>query len=74
MTMAEDRQLSDVLRSLPVFAGSIPNLDLERIPEAPVDLVGIWLGDAIGAAVLEPHVMIASTTDGKDSRTRRCSS
>jgi pyridoxamine 5'-phosphate oxidase len=60
--VASEDQIRDKLRSLPVFAGELPEFDPERAPADPVELFAEWLMDAIEREVSEPHAFILSTT------------
>ncbi|MGW4472665.1 pyridoxine/pyridoxamine 5'-phosphate oxidase [Nonomuraea sp. NPDC004354] len=53
----------DLLRSLPVFPDQLPDFDAAAAPDEPVALFSRWLGEAIEARVLGPHVMTLSTAD-----------
>ncbi|GAB1814373.1 pyridoxine/pyridoxamine 5'-phosphate oxidase [Mycobacterium sp. MUNTM1] len=55
--------MREFLRSLPVFAGVIPDFDTSALPDEPVELFAQWLRDAVDEGVVEPHVMTLSTSD-----------
>ena len=62
----------DYLRSLPVFAGSIREFDIDTVPSAPAELFTRWLLEAVNDGVVEPHAMTLSTNDAAghpDART-----
>lgn len=66
------RPVRDYLRSLPVFAGVIRDLDIDALPDDPVQLFARWLHEAVEEGVPEPHAMTLSTIDPKgapDART-----
>ena len=56
--------LASRLRSIRVFDGKLPTVDVDRLPDHPTALFTEWLTAAIEAGVAEPHVMILSTVDG----------
>jgi pyridoxamine 5'-phosphate oxidase len=63
--------IRDLLRNLPVFDRPLPDFDTGTVPGEPVSLFVSWLGEAIDAKVIEPHVMTLSTVDAQgrpDSR------
>jgi pyridoxamine 5'-phosphate oxidase len=63
--------IRDLLRNLPVFDRPLPDFDTDQVPDEPVSLFVSWLGEAIDAKVVEPHVMTVSTVDAQgrpDSR------
>ena len=62
--------IRDQLRNLPVFDRPLPDFDTEQVPDDPASLFVRWLGEAIAAQVIEPHVMTLSTADAQGSRTR----
>jgi pyridoxamine 5'-phosphate oxidase len=53
----------DLLRTLPVFDRPLPDFDTGKVPDEPVSLFVSWLGEAVDAKVVEPHVMTLSTVD-----------
>lgn len=55
--------MRDLLRTLPVFGPPLPGFDLGTAPDNPASLFVSWLGEAIEAQVVEPHVMTLSTVD-----------
>jgi pyridoxamine 5'-phosphate oxidase len=55
--------MRDFLRSLPVFAGVIPDFDAAAVPDDPAELFASWLRDAVQEGVPEPHAMTLSTSD-----------
>jgi pyridoxamine 5'-phosphate oxidase len=55
--------IRDVLRTLPVFDRPLPGFDTDKVPDEPASLFVSWLGEAIDAKVVEPHVMTLSTVD-----------
>jgi pyridoxamine 5'-phosphate oxidase len=55
----------DLLRNLPVFDRPLPGFDTEQVPDDPASLFVRWLGEAIDAKVIEPHVMTLSTADAQ---------
>jgi pyridoxamine 5'-phosphate oxidase len=55
--------MRDFLRSLPVFAGLIPEFDADALPADPAELFGQWLRSAVDDGVAEPHAMTVSTSD-----------
>ncbi|HEX5291029.1 MAG TPA: hypothetical protein VFX25_19390 [Streptosporangiaceae bacterium] len=64
--------MRDFLRSLPVFAGVMPDFDAVDAPDDPAELFASWLRHAVEEGVPEPHAMTLSTTgpDGApDART-----
>jgi pyridoxamine 5'-phosphate oxidase len=64
--------MRDFLRSLPVFAGVMPDFDADDGPDDPAELFASWLRHAVEEGVPEPHAMTLSTTgpDGApDART-----
>jgi pyridoxamine 5'-phosphate oxidase len=63
--------IRELLRNLPVFDRPLPDFDTDTVPGEPVSLFVSWLGEAIDAKVVEPHVMTLSTVDERgrpDSR------
>lgn len=63
--------LRERLRSLPVFAGSLPEFDPVGLPADPFELFSTWLIDAIDAGVPEPHAMTIATADAAGSPSTR---
>lgn len=57
--------IRDLLRELPVFGRPLPGFDPKRVPGEPVSLFASWLGEAVDAKVVEPHVMTLSTVDAQ---------
>lgn len=57
--------LREHLRELDVFAGDLPDFDLDTLPEDPAELFVEWLLAAVRAGVREPHAMTLSTV-GED--------
>ena len=57
--------IRDLLRTLPVFDRPLPDFDTDKVPDEPVSLFVSWLGEAIDAKVVEPHVMTLSTVDAQ---------
>ena len=55
--------IRDLLRNLPVFDRPLPDFDTDQVPDEPLSLFASWLGEAIDAKVIEPHVMTLSTVD-----------
>ncbi|GAA4608238.1 pyridoxamine 5'-phosphate oxidase [Actinoplanes octamycinicus] len=55
--------LRQYLRSLPVFAGPLPDFDPGAAPDEPEPLFVAWLTAAVDAGVREPHAMTLSTVD-----------
>jgi pyridoxamine 5'-phosphate oxidase len=53
----------EMLRAIPVFAGELPEFDVEAAPERPEELFLSWLHEALDAGVREPHAMTLSTVD-----------
>ena len=53
----------DLLRTLPVFDRALPDFDPDTVPDEPASLFVSWLGEAVDAKVVEPHVMTLSTVD-----------
>ena len=53
----------DLLRALPVFDRPLPDFNTDKVPDEPVSLFVSWLGEAVDAKVVEPHVMTLSTVD-----------
>jgi pyridoxamine 5'-phosphate oxidase len=53
----------DLLRTLRVFDRPLPDFDTDKAPNEPVSLFVSWLGEAVDAKVVEPHVMTLSTVD-----------
>ena len=53
----------DLLRALPVFDRPLSGFDTSTVPDGPVSLFVSWLGQAVDAKVIEPHVMTLSTVD-----------
>jgi pyridoxamine 5'-phosphate oxidase len=60
---AEPGPVRELLRAIPVFAGSLPGFDPGAAPGDPVPLFVQWLATAIGGQVPEPHAMTLSTVD-----------
>ncbi|MEV6165100.1 pyridoxal 5'-phosphate synthase [Streptomyces sp. NPDC052052] len=58
-----------ILRSLAVFAGELPEFHPQAAPGTPQELFTAWLTEAIAAGVREPHAMTLSTAgvDGTPS-------
>ena len=54
-----------LLRTLPVFGRPLPGFDPDAVPDEPVSLFASWLGQAVDAKVVEPHVMTLSTVDAQ---------
>jgi hypothetical protein len=57
------RRVREFLRSLPVFAGAIPEFNTSALPGEPVELFQQWLREAVDEGVREPHAMTLSTSD-----------
>ena len=57
--------MRDLLRTLPVFDRPLPDFDTDKAPAEPVSLFVSWLGEAVDARVVEPHVMTLSTVDAQ---------
>jgi pyridoxamine 5'-phosphate oxidase len=57
--------IRDLLRTQPVFDRPLPDFDTGTVPDEPVSLFASWLGEAIDAKVVEPHVMTLSTVDAQ---------
>jgi pyridoxamine 5'-phosphate oxidase len=57
--------IRDLLRTQPVFDRPLPDFDTDTVPDEPVSLFARWLGEAIDAKVVEPHVMTLSTVDAQ---------
>jgi pyridoxamine 5'-phosphate oxidase len=55
--------IRDLLRTLRVFDRPLPDFDTGQAPDEPVSLFASWLGAAVDAKVIEPHVMTLSTVD-----------
>ncbi|MEJ7634785.1 pyridoxamine 5'-phosphate oxidase family protein [Aeromicrobium sp.] len=55
--------LRSQLRSLPVFAGPLPDFELDSALDDPEELFVEWLESAIAAGVPEPHAMSLATVD-----------
>jgi pyridoxamine 5'-phosphate oxidase len=55
--------IRDLLRTLRVFDRPLPGFDTDAVPDEPVGLFASWLGEAVDAKVIEPHVMTLSTVD-----------
>ena len=55
--------IRDLLRTLPVFGRPLPGFDPDQAPDDPASLFASWLGQAVDARVVEPHVMTLSTVD-----------
>jgi pyridoxamine 5'-phosphate oxidase len=55
--------IRDLLRTLRVFDRPLPGFDTDQVPDEPVSLFVGWLGEAVNAKVVEPHVMTLSTVD-----------
>jgi pyridoxamine 5'-phosphate oxidase len=55
--------IRDLLRTLRVFDRPLPGFDTSTVPDEPVSLFASWLGEAVEAKVVEPHVMTLSTVD-----------
>lgn len=54
--------MRDLLRSLPVFARPLPLFDPGAAPPTdPLDVLAVWLREAIEAGVSEPHAMTLAT-------------
>jgi pyridoxamine 5'-phosphate oxidase len=60
---SDEERLRSQLRTLPVFAGTMPRLDSDAAPEQPAELFLAWLAEAIEAGVREPHAMTLATVD-----------
>src|SRR5690625_7218899 len=54
-------ELSKRLRALPAFPDEMPDLDLENLPEDPIELFLTWLDDASPAGGRQPHAMTFQT-------------
>lgn len=67
--MSPSVSLRDRLRSIPVFAGELPQFDVDAAPTAPLPLLVEWLEFALAAGVPQPHAMALATasTDGVPS-------
>jgi pyridoxamine 5'-phosphate oxidase len=57
--------IRDLLRTLPVFDRPLPDFDPGKVPAEPMSLFASWLGEAVDAKVVEPHVMTLSTVDAQ---------
>jgi pyridoxamine 5'-phosphate oxidase len=57
--------IRDLLRTLRVFDRPLPDFDTDQVPGEPVSLFVSWLGQAVDAKVVEPHVMTLSTVDAQ---------
>ncbi|MFF8943565.1 pyridoxal 5'-phosphate synthase [Streptomyces sp. NPDC014864] len=57
--------MREVLRSLDVFSGELPDFRPEVAPDTPQELFTAWLTEAVAAGVREPHAMTLSTV-GQD--------
>ncbi|KOV24009.1 oxidase [Streptomyces sp. XY152] len=57
--------MRELLRSLDVFSGDLPEFHPEAAPDTPQELFTAWLTEAVAANVREPHAMTLSTV-GKD--------
>lgn len=55
--------LREVLRQLPVLAGTSSTFDPASAPEDPVELFTAWFTHAVSAGVAEPQSMTVSTVD-----------
>jgi pyridoxamine 5'-phosphate oxidase len=55
--------MRELLRSLPVFAGLLAELDVTSLPSQPSVLFERWLREAVDEGVPEPHAMTVSTCD-----------
>jgi pyridoxamine 5'-phosphate oxidase len=55
--------IRDLLRTLRVFDRPLPGFDADTVPGEPASLFASWLGEAVDAKVIEPHVMTLSTVD-----------
>ena len=55
--------IRDLLRTLPVFGRPLPGFNPDTVPDDPASLFVSWLGEAVDAQVVEPHVMTLSTVD-----------
>jgi len=55
--------IRDLLRTLRVFDRPLPHFDADTAPDEPASLFASWLGEAVDAKVVEPHVMTLSTVD-----------
>jgi pyridoxamine 5'-phosphate oxidase len=55
--------IRDRLRTLRVFDRPLPDFDAGTAPDEPASLFASWLGEAVDAKVVEPHVMTLSTVD-----------
>lgn len=64
-TEQQSPTVREVLRSLDVFAGELPQFRPEETPGTPQELFTKWLTEAIAAGVREPHAMTLSTA-GQD--------
>lgn len=54
-------ELAARLRALPAFPDEMPVLDLENLPENPLELFRAWLEDAIASGARQPHAMTFQT-------------
>ncbi|MDO5754506.1 pyridoxal 5'-phosphate synthase [Arthrobacter sp.] len=55
--------LRDELRAIPSIVGKAPGFDLASAPQTPQELFLVWLRQAVGAGVPEPHAATLSTVD-----------
>lgn len=53
--------LSALLRTLPAFPEEMPELDLDSLPEDPIELFQAWLEEAIASGARQPHAMTFQT-------------
>jgi pyridoxamine 5'-phosphate oxidase len=59
------------LRSLPVFAGTLPGFDPDTAADRPGAQFLVWLDEALAAGIREPHAMTLSTVDPAGRLTAR---
>src|SRR5688500_14564006 len=52
-----------LLRELPSLAGPLPDFNPAAVAATPQDQFIIWLREAIGAGITEPHAMTLATVD-----------
>jgi pyridoxamine 5'-phosphate oxidase len=54
------------LRAQPSLTGAAPELELDDLPDGPVELFLAWIQDAVRSGVPEPHAVTLATVDADD--------
>ncbi|MCP3738623.1 pyridoxine/pyridoxamine 5'-phosphate oxidase [Rossellomorea sp. BNER] len=57
--------IQKTLRSLPSLEGPLPEFNIEKTPNNPIDLFVDWLTFALENEIKEPHAMTLSTVDSE---------